>query len=104
MVLSKLSKLPDLERSVGNSMSRMEFESHQESVQEIREDLDSQKARLILLEDQSSSGSGGSGEGISKHLKEEIGKFVVSGCVQCPFSNLNSNMNHDSKRNYKTQI
>ena len=28
---------------------------------------------------------------------------TILGCVQCPFSNLNSNMNHDSKRNYKTQ-
>eukprot|EP00057_Strongylocentrotus_purpuratus_P013146 XP_011667620.1 PREDICTED: TNF receptor-associated factor 3 [Strongylocentrotus purpuratus] len=73
MVLTKLSKLPDIERSVGTSLSRTEFESHKESVQGIREELDSQKTRISELEDQSSSGTiGGSGEGISKHLKDQI--------------------------------
>nr|XP_054758396.1 TNF receptor-associated factor 3-like [Lytechinus pictus] len=72
MVLTKLSKLPDMERSIGASLSRTEFETHKDSIHEMRDDVDRQNTRLSTLEEQSKSGVLGSTEGVPKHLKDKI--------------------------------
>ncbi|XP_071481968.1 TNF receptor-associated factor 3-like [Diadema antillarum] len=73
MVLSKLSKLPTIEKKVEASLTRDEFDEYRNTdIQDMKDELEVHKEHISLLQDQANTGSASGSDGLSNRAKEQL--------------------------------